>query len=92
MSRSLLKPMDEDSFMQLTLLANSIAIFEIVLRMEKPGSDRRRAYADILKRLRRCERSIEGHLEERTLDASKEFYSDMEAAVVKFRKSFKEDL
>lgn len=90
MSRKLDKPMTDSNFQQLTLLANSIAIFQMAIHMEKQGSRRRMDYADILKRLRRVEASIEGHLEERTTDASVAFYDRMGDAVQKFRDSFKD--
>ncbi len=87
-SRKLSLPMTDADFQQVTLLANSIAIFEIAIKLEKAGSVRRRDYADILKRLRRVEHTIEGNLENRTLDASIAFYRDMEQAVGRFRRSF----
>lgn len=82
------KPMTDSDFQQITLLANSIAVFEMAIKMEKQGSTRRAEYANILMRLRRAERSIEGHLEGRTLDQSIKFYQDMEVAVGRFRRSF----
>ena len=90
MSRKLDQPMSEDDFIQITLLANSIAIFQMAISLEKQGSKRRREYADILMRLRRVERSIEGNLEGRTLDASVAFYDRMGDAVQRFRDSFKD--
>jgi len=90
MSRQLDKPMDEGSFKQLTLVANSIAIFQMAVKMESPGSKRRAMYADILMRLKRLERSIDGNLEGRVLDASVAFYNRLGDAVTKFMGSFKD--
>ena len=88
--RNLNKPMTDSDFQQITLLANSIAVFEMAIKMEKQGSPRRCEYANILMRLRRAESSIPGHLEGRTLDQSIKFYRDMEVAVGRFRRSFED--
>lgn len=90
MSKQLDKPMTDGDFQQLTLVANSIAVFQMAIKMEKQGSTRRREYADILMRLRRAERGIPGHLEGRSIDASVKFYDKLGDAVAKFRDSFKD--
>jgi hypothetical protein len=90
MSRQLDKPMSDESFQQLVLLSNSIAVFQMAIKMEKQGSPRRREYGDILMRLRRVERTIPGNLDGRVIDASAAFYARLEEAVARFRDSFKD--
>lgn len=90
MSRNLSRPMTDDDFKQLTLVANSIAVFQMAIKLEKQGSTRRRDYADILMRLKRVERTIPGHLEERVTDASVKFYDRLGDAVTLFLQSFED--
>jgi len=84
------KPMTDIDFQQLTLIANSIAIFQMAIKMESQGSSRRKEYADILMRLRRVERTINGNLEDRVLDASIAFYDRLGDAVARFMRSFED--
>lgn len=90
MSRKLDQPMNDEDFQQLVLLSNSIAVFQMAIKMEKQGSKRRTEYADILKRLRRVESTIPGNLEGRVIDNSTAFYARLEDAVARFRDSFKD--
>lgn len=89
-NRQLSAPMTENDFQQLTLLANSIAIFTMAIKLEKQGSKRRAIYSDILMRLKRAERSIPGHLEGRITDQSVKFYNRLGEAVTAFLGSFKD--
>lgn len=83
-------PMSLGDFKQVTLLANMIAICQIVIRLEPSGTERRAAYANMHKDAKRIENSIPGHLHGRSIDASTRFYADMESAVGRFLKSFDE--
>lgn len=88
--RQLDTPMTDENFQQLVLLSNSIAVFQMAIKMEKQGSPRRIKYGDILMRLRRVERTIPGNLEGRVVDASDTFYRRLEKAVACFCGSFKD--
>lgn len=89
MSKSNERWMTENSFKQLVLVANSIAVFQTAIKMEPAGSKRRTAYSCILRDLRRLESSIPGALPlDVSLDQSKLFYDRLGTAVQKFIESF----
>lgn len=90
MAKQLDKPISEIDFQQLTLVANAIAVFQFAIQLEKPGSERRRMYADALMRVKRIESAIPGHMEGRTIDDSKRFYNRINDASIGFLKSFRD--
>ena len=82
------EPMTQHDFEQMTLLANMIAICEIVIKREPKGTERRQGYALLHRDAKRIENSIPGHVEGRSIEASIIFYNDLHDAVEKFLKSF----
>lgn len=89
MAKQLDKPMTEIDFQQLTLVANSIAVFQMAIKLEPPGSQRRKDYADILMRLRRVEKTIPGYLSPEISNVqSVKFYERLGDAVAKFMDSY----
>lgn len=80
-------PMSQHDFEQLTLLANVISIAEILMSREKPKSFRWNQYSALHGRAEGIAKSIDGHLDNVTLDASERFYKDMEVAVGRFLRS-----
>lgn len=91
MSRSLSKPMIENDFKQLVLVANAIAVFQMAIKLETADKRRRTAYALALRDLRRIESSIPGNLDRGVAEVqSSKFYNRLGDAVQKFMDSFKD--
>lgn len=88
-TRNLSVPMTGHDFEQLTLLANLMSVLGIVLKREKNGP-RKTLLAVAKSHIERAERMYIGHLDGQSIEASTQFYLDMESALHRYLQSAKE--